>query len=485
MWDESGVFTFSFDLSLAETLRGAINEKQKVSFDKEDEISRQSKKISYLAWLRMCACVDRIYDTLQHINLMQIKRNDDEGSAFVFFDFLNHSCVVIDCIRRMGKIFGVPADEFKKVESVQDVFGDVLNVSGTDAQFFEYIRSLCVMHPVDTNYSRHPYLHKAAVHCCPFVRWSHGLNGSGDLYAHVYEIKQHKSVVEFDRQNEQNIFRIPLYLDQFEKYLSKWIEFLAVVIEAIKRYNDSVYDDYREIPIKSRNEFETDIEYFRHLKGENQKRFGAYDSFLFDEYVRVLSCEVSDVRNKCKLERYQNAIRYAISFVHAGLQEMSFEGVEHTGIEGRNETETSLFWELYSPVDGKGEFGKYQYNLSKVYHLIDGDIYERRMARVLLEEIKPLLNKYVYFSNTESDDETVVLVSVARYLSALEKNCILNKNIPNTLRFRGRLLSEEEIESLNECEKEMSEETVENITIRIVDENGNEFDASELELYAK
>lgn len=482
MWNENGTFTFSFDLSMAEALRGAVNEKVKASFDKEHKIEK--KKTLYLAWLRICACMDRIYDTLQHINSMQIKRNENEGAAFDFLDFLNHSCVVVDCIKRAGEIFEVDQSEIEKIENTQDVFGDVLNAGGTDSQFFRYIRSLCVTHPVDTYYSTHPYLFNAAVHCSPFVRWNHGLNNSGDLYVHVYSIMPHQTVTTTERDNENNIFQIPLYMNQFEEYLRKWVNFLAVVIEAIKNYNDAVYDRYREMPLKVQETFATYGEYLEYLKQESQKRFGSHHGFLFDEYARFLSCGISDDRNKYKAQKYQNAIRYAISFVHSELQDMTFEGFEHTGIKEDNFTETSLFLELYMPSDRGSEFNKYHYNFSKVYQLIDGDFYERRMARVLLEKVKPLINRYVYFSNQESDVETVLLVNVALYLNALEQNCVLNRNIPNELRFRERLLSEEEIALFQESEKEVLEEPIKDVVIRFVDENGNEIDSSEMERYS-
>lgn len=466
---------------MAEALRGAVHEKQKLSFDKEDNTK---PKKTFLAWLRICACMDRIYDTLQHINSMEIKRDENERSAFSFFDFINHSCVVIDCIKTMGRIFEVDEVDFQKIEGTQDVFGDVLKVGGTDGQFFEYIRSLCVMHPIDTSRTKHPYMQGAVIHCCPFVAWSHGLNGSGDLYAHVYTTKLHiyDDSKKREEESENNVLQIPLYMDQFTKYLNKWVDFLSIVIEAIKNYNDAVYDRYRATPLNAQETFVTYGEYLEYLKQESQKRFGSHHSFLFDEYARFVSCSVSDERNKYRTEKYQNAIRYAISFVHSELQDMSFEGFEHTGIKEDNFTETSLFLELYMPSDRGNEFNKYHYNFSKVYQLIDGEFYEKQIARALLEKVKPLINRYVYFSNQESNVETVLLVNVALYLNALEQNGVLNRNIPNDLRFRERLLSEEEIALFRK--KDAAEDHAEDVVIRFVDEDGNEIDSYEIEKYS-
>lgn len=51
--------------------------------------------------------------------------------------------------------------------------------------------------------------------------------------------------------------------------------------------------------------------------------------------------------------------------------------------------------------------------------------------------MKPLLNKYVYFTNKEPDIETVILVIMAMYFANFEVvDSDLNRNIPKNNNYR-------------------------------------------------
>ena len=86
-------YTFNFDLTMPDKLRTAVNDKQNLSFEKEHEIkdAHSHKIVSYLAWDRICAGMDRIYDTLYYINTMKLGARSNLRSAFDFFDFINNS----------------------------------------------------------------------------------------------------------------------------------------------------------------------------------------------------------------------------------------------------------------------------------------------------------------------------------------------------------------------------------------------------------
>ena len=86
-------------------------------------------------------------------------------------------------------------------------------------------------------------------------------------------------------------------------------------------------------------------------------------------------------------------------------------------------------------------------------------------ARLLLEEPKELINQYVYFTNSEPDQERLVLVQLALYLDALSRKNLLNKNIPNTPEYRMQVLSDEQYSKLFVEEEDkitQTNDTVEN-----------------------
>lgn len=75
-----------------------------------------------------------------------------------------------------------------------------------------------------------------------------------------------------------------------------------------------------------------------------------------------------------------------------------------------------------------------KYCLGKLF--VRSDDYRNRM-----EEIKDWINQYVIFNNTESYDETYALVTTALYLDSLERDNVLNWNIPNENKYRLKLLT--------------------------------------------
>lgn len=66
-----------------------------------------------------------------------------------------------------------------------------------------------------------------------------------------------------------------------------------------------------------------------------------------------------------------------------------------------------------------------------------------------MDEIKGWVNQYVVFDNTESYDETYVLVTTALYLQSLEGQNVLNWNIPNDKKYRMKLFNVEKYDIQN------------------------------------
>jgi hypothetical protein len=151
------------------------------------------------------------------------------------------------------------------------------------------------------------------------------------------------------------------------------------------------------------------------------------------------------------MDLYLNALKYAIEFEHNSMQNMSYEGLENNGLlYPKRNVETSLYIELYDPDSESVERRKYGYNLEKISYLnsdfaSEGD---KQWAYEQLEDAMPFLEKYVSFEDAERDFEHYALVQSALYLDCLENKCLINKNIPNDLKYRERLLSDEEWEGL-------------------------------------
>lgn len=436
-------------------MRNAVNDRQKQSIDN----TYKEKKIggSYNAWDRTCAAMDRLEDTILYLNSMELGKEGKNRSAFDFYDFINNAFIVIDCIKTIGHIFKIDEKYIAEIEKSTSIFGNKLGDDCTDQRFFEYIRSLCSVHPLFTNRQKE-FLNGSKFHCCPFVTWKSSLIfRDADLTAFIYT----------SNPNEKTLY-LDLYVSQFEQYLAKWIDLIPKVIEAKNKYAEKEYEKLRKEPVKYLSQFNNDIsEYLEYLKDEYCKRFDYGNDYIFDEYKKIFTITLSDSRNNILLEKYQNAILYSLSYLRNGLQNMSFDGFDNTGIKHSEEwLETTLFDELYILSSYGSKFSQYSYNLEKLYYLCSDhyDEYDKNYARILLEELKGLLNQYVYFTNKEPDEEAVVLVSLAQYIESLSRKCLLNINIPNEIKYRTQILTDEELENLflpekkNENQAELTED---------------------------
>lgn len=443
------LFRFQFNTEYARELRNAVNDRQKQSLD---NVHKESKGISgaYHAWNRTCAAMDRLEDTLDYLNHMELGKNKHSRSAFDFYDFINNAYIVIDCIKTIGKIFRVDSALIREIEDSTSIFEHGLTEYGTDKMYFEYIRSLCSVHPLCTNRQKE-FLNGSKFHCCPFVSWNSNFfvhSDGADLVAIIYPAEYGQTTIH-----------LSLRISQFEQYITKWVDFIPKIIEAKNAYADGEYERLRREHVKNLSEFDNEIiKWIMYLKREYCKRLDYGNDGVLDDFAVFFTIKLSDSRNNVALEKYQNAVLYALGFLRNELQNMSDDGYDNSGILYPEDwLETTLLNELGTIFPDSGVFVKHRYALEKIFCLRAGSDYseyDKIYARNLLEVPKDLINQYVHFTNTEPDKEKVVLVQLALYLDALTRKCLLNKNIPNTLEYRIKELTDEQYADLFVEEKD-------------------------------
>lgn len=443
-------FTFHFDDKKTYAIRKTIDERAifatqtestvKVAEDKgKPRFSLVRKPI--WAYDAIYASLNRIEDTLLYINSLELasEKARCQRSVFDFFDFINNMYVVIHCIKTLGHIFDVSIDEYKKIEESTECFQQLgLTGKGSDNDFFEYVRSLVSVHPVETG--MHPEYHGyGKIHCSPFAVWTMDMIGrEADISVHVYT-----------SEKGGDIELLPLWVYQFEKYLQKWIDFVDVIVGSIKIYNDNRTLDYKQLQIKTEGEFESYDKYVDNLRNELVVRVSEYTDDRLEHYEKIFRMTISDKENSHKFELYKNAIRYSLRFLHARLQNMDNDEYTNTGIMyPESGLETELYIELWKPRCRNSEISKYGYELEKMYYIDGSGSLNEQFGRRLLESIKPIINKYVVFTNTESAFETHVLVSMALYFECFGYQNIINRNIPNSLEYREKVIPDDQWEEL-------------------------------------
>ena len=412
------IFQINIDTSLLRRLRDKVNENQNISYNKQYGKHR--------AWDKICAIMDRLDDTVDYLNELKLNTGKHRRSAFDFYDFMNNSAVVCDCIKELAKIFDVDDEEIKTSTEIFNQTGT--DGKGTDSKYFEYLRSLCSVHPIET--SRHKIYQDNDFECSPYVIWNNNFiytNDDCDIYAVVYTSKDGDSFK-----------RVKICMSQIFEYIEKRVGFIEKIIQSIEDYQQRTIDDFRNEKIKCESEFDNYIDYLENLKFECEKRYGDDCFHYFDYIINLFQLEFSNNKNEYKMNLYKNAIKHAVKFEHNSIQNMNYEGLENNGfIYPPQNMETTLLTELVSPNSGSDEIRKYGYELGKMSYLnYDSGISNKQWAYVQLEHIKPLLKKYVSLEKANSDFEYYALVNLALYLECLENDCLINKNIPMDKNYR-------------------------------------------------
>lgn len=427
------MFQIKINTQILRELREKINDEQNISYNKEyyhvvDRKKRKRKVFS--AWDKICAIMDRLDDTVDYLNQLNLNTGKYKRSAFDFYDFINNASVVIDCIKELIEIFEVDDSEIKTSNNIFEQYGT--DNKGTDEKYFEYLRSLCSVHPIET--SHHRRYQDNDFECSPYVMWNDGTiwgNDDCDLYAVVYTSKDN----EYSK-------RVKIYILQIFEYVKTRVNFIVNIIKAIESYHNKVILEFKNSHIKNIDEFDNYIDYLENLDNVAKERFGSEYWSEFDYIINLLKLKVSNYKNENKMKLYINALKYAVNFEYNALQNMSYVGFDNNGIiNAKDNYETSLLSELYSLNSRSNEQKKYSYNFEKIHYLnYDSGNDNKNWAYVNLKQVSSFLERYVSFEGATGDFEHYALVQVALYLHCLENKCIVNDNIPNDLKYREKLL---------------------------------------------
>ena len=291
---ENKVFKIGLDTEILRKLRNKINEQKNISYNKMYG--------KYRAWDKICAIMNRLDDTVEYLNTIELNTGKYKRSAFDFFDFMNNASVVIDCVKELSKIFEVSDSEIKNSTNIFNKVGSDGN--GTDEKYFEYLRSLCSVHPVET--SRHKRYQDNDFECSPYVLWNNSLrlfNDDCDIYAVVYTSKDNESFK-----------RVGIYIEQVFKYVEIRVNFIEKIIDYIDTYQKDMILKLKKQHIKNDTEFNSYIEYLTNLDEEAKDRYGDDHWYSFEYVIKLLQLKLSDSENENKMKIYINALKYAIKF---------------------------------------------------------------------------------------------------------------------------------------------------------------------------
>ena len=205
--------------------------------------------------------------------------------------------------------------------------------------------------------------------------------------------------------------------------------------------------------MKSKNDFVNYMDYLYYLKEEANDRdinFPLYTSLGDNFFVidLLLNRNVSNIDNQIKINLYINAIKYSIEFYHQSLQLLD---INYSGIKYPNKNhETDLLTLLISGLEYPNDEDLY-YFLSKTEYLIDTDRSQTDITlirKLIYSNFKKYMETYFQITENEDNEELFILIKTTLYFYNLENNTMLNRNIPNDLNYRLKLLTDEEMRIL-------------------------------------
>ena len=414
----------NLDLQLCKKLRKKINEYQHYSITKTHSIKKAPGE---RGWAKICAIMDRLDDTSLYLNSLELQKSSSVISVFDFYNFMNNSATMLDCINFLAEIYEF---DFSSEDYKSDIFNQVGKTgNGTDKRYFEYLRSLCSVHPIET--SRHSEFQDdfTQIECSPFVRWNDSSlldDRESDLIAIVYV------------NNPQQFSKyVGIKLSEVFSYIEHRYNLLQRLIEHIDLYYQGIIDEYRKIPLKTVFDFSDYCDYLEYMKRTYAVRIKSGWDEYFDFYIYAMKIHFSNSLNQQRLVKYQNAIKYAFTFLHRYLQELPKEdSYETTGLHDQPEKSIgdSLFWELQERPIGT-ELMKYNYPFEKLLLMWMQPRY-MGMADFLIKELKPFWGKYVCFESNMTPIEISILLTVACHFYKLEHDEDFKNNIPNTKDYR-------------------------------------------------
>ena len=434
-----GIFKINLNVSLADKLRNTINSDINLSMQKEYKYRNSP------AFLRICAIMDRLYTTAKYLNNLELKYNPNEFHSFKFCDFLNNAYILLNCVDAMGKMFGYDID---KVNSSHKYFPkSEKDDEGSDYSYFSYLRSVASVHPIETDRGMHPEYIDAIFECSPCITWRNA--NKKNLFLIVYYYDKDKCIrIKEILVDVQRVF-------DFVRYRYSLLE---EIIPCVEKYQSDILKKIQGNVIKREIEFKSYIDYLEYLKGENAKRYPNKEPYELKFAIRFFALKLTDPKNQKLYDKYANALRYAIQFKHRELQNMTTEGFKNCGLkddDSDNDLDSTLLWGLYIlHHDGVGEYDTPISNsiegLDVFSGLSDCNPYYSWRVDYYFSQAKPFLEKYVSFDGLDIDNkndsfEFLALIKMALYQSCLKCDCIVNRNIPNDLKYRFELVPDETI----------------------------------------
>ena len=441
------------DLELNKKLRDKVNEINNFSVDKTSAfqfpMDKKGIKRNDSAFNCICAALDRIDYLVEYCNELDLTTTKE--GTFALCDMLSYGQTLIDCITMIGDVYGIKYDSAGDTSSFHQTG---ITGNGNDEKYFKYLRSLCVVHPLET--TAHKDYQGDQPEWCPYILYSgtsilsilttadKSLNGA-DYIATVY-----RNDTEYNKH-------VPIRIKQIFHYINKRYMFIKRIIRAIDDYNNDQIETLKNTHILLPSECATYDDYLKNLENEIHTRLGQWE-YQAKTWRAIFKTHYDDELHEAALSDYKEELKNGIVKVHSKLQAMDFldedfvcdaiddENIESLreysyemgkmiylfpswAIEDRENEDFSFIEEplslnclrlkkLLGAMDNALQASMGHEDLTLCGRYLDGQyqLNNSEWARIQLKIMSPALGKYISFDYFSNDWLLYLQVKIAKWL---------------------------------------------------------------------
>lgn len=446
------------DLQLNKKLREKINEINNFSVDKTSDfqfpLDKKGVKRESNAFNCICAALDRIDDLVEHCNSLDLTQSQE--GTFALCDLFHYGQTLIDCITIIGNVYGIKYDSTNDVSSFHQ---KGTSGKGNDEKYFKYLRSLCSVHPLETNLHKEyqgdqpewcPYINIAESIASRLLSCQDKALSKADFIARVY-----RNDMEFSKH-------IPIRIKQIFHYINKRYNFIYKIINAIDAYNNKQIETLKSTHIVLPSECATYDDYLKNLEQEIYIRVGRWE-YQARTWRAIFKTHYDDELNEAALTKYKSELQKGIAKVHSKLQAMDFldedfvcDAIEDSNIESLRdyhyEMEKMVYLfpsyaiedkehedfsfinepptidcvrmkEMLDAMNKALEIGVDHEGLKWCGRFLDGEykVTDSEWARIQLKIMEPIIGKYIIFDYYSNDWLLYLQVEIAKWLLLINK----------------------------------------------------------------
>ena len=376
--------------NIANKLRDEINSEFTYFF------KLKGTKLANNVWNQICAMMDRIEQTIRHINLLDLYLRDHSSLAYGFLDVLNNVSNLVEYIRIIHIYF--PTKKYDELCRSNEIFKQVGKSGlGNDILYLKYLRSLSAPHALNT--SKFSDLYQNTQEYCPLVLWDNKKLEDGRTTNIVFHVYQD------DGSSSKKIY---IHTNQIYAIAEKMVQSLTYVFEEIHIKAEEYYTRLSSIKLKRIDEFDSISAYIDYICFEYSNRLSNNYEEIFEYYSNLFTYDFSQLSSLINVEKYKEAVLKSI-----------LEFADY--LETLNEKKESFYFtDLYIPYPNGEKLSGYGYNLQKVSHLIDNTHHDGTLARYLITEMRDFFDQYLNIDEAMNDFELFTIVSTALYLYKCE-----------------------------------------------------------------